>query len=128
MSASGMVHGTTRCGWSVADGHNVRTWAGFDGVEVSVALQYPSAATYSPTSTHPRVRVERSSTVRQDAGKRRTKILRVAASIIASSGPHTSLHEIANAAGILPGSLYHHFESKEAIIVNLGLHVKTRMR
>jgi AcrR family transcriptional regulator len=119
MSASGMVHGTTRCGWSVADGHNVRTWAGFDGVEVSVALQYPSAATYSPTSTHPRVRVERSSTVRQDAGKRRTEILRVAASIIASSGPHTSLHEIANAAGILPGSLYHHFESKEAITVEL---------
>src|SRR5215471_11859831 len=31
----------------------------------------------------------------------------------------TSLRQIADACGILPGSLYHHFESKEAIIVEL---------
>jgi AcrR family transcriptional regulator len=50
---------------------------------------------------------------------RRTEILQTAASLIASSGLRTSLQEIADAAGILPGSLYHHFESKEAILVEL---------
>ena len=54
-----------------------------------------------------------------DGGTRRTEILQTAASLIASSGLRTSLQEIADAAGILPGSLYHHFESKEAILVEL---------
>src|SRR3984957_10741343 len=54
-----------------------------------------------------------------DVGTRRTEILQTAASLIASSGLRTSLQEIADAAGILPGSLYHHFGSKEAILVEL---------
>ena len=52
-------------------------------------------------------------------GARRTEILETAARLFASSGLRTSLKEIADACGILPGSLYHHFESKEAIIVEL---------
>jgi AcrR family transcriptional regulator len=52
-------------------------------------------------------------------GARRAEILETAASLFASSGLRTSLKQIADACGILPGSLYHHFESKEAIIVEL---------
>ena len=50
---------------------------------------------------------------------RRTEILKTANSVIATSGLRTSLQQIADAAGILAGSLYHHFESKEAILAEL---------
>jgi AcrR family transcriptional regulator len=50
---------------------------------------------------------------------RRSEILDTAASLFGSSGFRTSLQEIAEACGILPGSLYHHFESKEAIVIEL---------
>ena len=50
---------------------------------------------------------------------RRAEILDTAGRLFASSGLRTSLKEIADACGILPGSLYHHFESKEALIVEL---------
>ncbi len=50
---------------------------------------------------------------------RRTQILRTANDVIAESGLRVSLQQIADAAGILAGSLYHHFESKEAILVEL---------
>jgi AcrR family transcriptional regulator len=52
-------------------------------------------------------------------GLRRSEILDAAAKLFGSSGFRTSLQEIADACGILPGSLYHHFESKEAIVVEL---------
>src|SRR5262245_43417994 len=52
-------------------------------------------------------------------GARREEILETAAALFASSGLRTSLKEIADACGILPGSLYHHFESKEALVVEL---------
>jgi AcrR family transcriptional regulator len=45
--------------------------------------------------------------------------LDTAAVLFASSGLRTSLKDIADACGILPGSLYHHFDSKEALIVEL---------
>jgi AcrR family transcriptional regulator len=52
-------------------------------------------------------------------GARREEILQTAAQLFASSGFRTSLADIADACGILPGSLYHHFDSKEAIVVEL---------
>jgi AcrR family transcriptional regulator len=63
----------------------------------------------------PVVRVRASSA----EGARRTEILDTAAKLFASSGFRTSLKEIADACGILAGSLYHHFDSKEAIVVEL---------
>jgi AcrR family transcriptional regulator len=50
---------------------------------------------------------------------RRTEILKTANAVIATTGLRSSLQQIADAAGILAGSLYHHFESKEAILVEL---------
>jgi AcrR family transcriptional regulator len=50
---------------------------------------------------------------------RRDQILDTAADLFASRGFRTSLQEVAKACGILPGSLYHHFESKEAIVFEL---------
>jgi AcrR family transcriptional regulator len=50
---------------------------------------------------------------------RRSEILDTAAQLFGSSGFRTSLQEIAEACGIQAGSLYHHFDSKEAIIVDL---------
>jgi AcrR family transcriptional regulator len=51
---------------------------------------------------------------------RRDEILDTAAAIFAGSGyARTSLKDVADACGILPGSLYHHFASKEAIVVEL---------
>ena len=53
-------------------------------------------------------------------GGRREEILDAAAAVFASSGyAKTSLRDVATECGILPGSLYHHFESKEAIAVEL---------
>jgi TetR/AcrR family transcriptional regulator, cholesterol catabolism regulator len=48
---------------------------------------------------------------------RRTRILTSAAALFASKGvAATTVREIADQVGILSGSLYHHFESKEAIV------------
>jgi AcrR family transcriptional regulator len=52
-------------------------------------------------------------------GRRKGEILDMASRLFASSGLRTSLQDIADACGIKPGSLYHHFESKEAIVVEL---------
>ena len=49
--------------------------------------------------------------------ERREEILALAAKIFADKGyASTSVREIADAAGILSGSLYHHFASKEAML------------
>jgi AcrR family transcriptional regulator len=58
-------------------------------------------------------------TVRSADLSRRDEILDNAGAAFARSGVRTSLKEIADACGILPGSLYHHFESRDAIVLEL---------
>jgi AcrR family transcriptional regulator len=84
-----------------------------DGVESgSVTAKLPEAATsalsIAPQPGHA-----------YDNGTRRAEVLETAASLIATSGLRTSMHDIARAAGIKTGSLYHHFDSKEALLVEL---------
>jgi AcrR family transcriptional regulator len=50
---------------------------------------------------------------------RREAVLETAAAVFARRGVRTSVKDIADAAGILPGSLYHHVESKDALVVEL---------
>ena len=52
-------------------------------------------------------------------GSRRAEILQTAETLIATAGLRTSLQEIAGAAGILTGSLYHHFESRDDLLLEL---------
>jgi AcrR family transcriptional regulator len=54
------------------------------------------------------------------AATRRDELLAIAASLFAERGfKNTTVRDIADAAGILSGSLYHHFDSKEAIVDEL---------
>lgn len=50
---------------------------------------------------------------------RRSQILAAAAELFGAAGFRVSLADIADAAGILAGSVYYYFESKEAIIAEL---------
>jgi TetR/AcrR family transcriptional regulator, cholesterol catabolism regulator len=56
--------------------------------------------------------------VRPDQGsERRDQIIAIATRLIASRGSSaTTVRDIADEAGILSGSLYHHFASKEAVL------------
>jgi AcrR family transcriptional regulator len=61
------------------------------------------------------------------ARSRRDEILSVAATEFAERGvASTTVRDIGNAAGILSGSLYHHFESKEQMVAELLLPVMQR--
>ena len=48
---------------------------------------------------------------------RRDELLKIAAELFATKGfKNTTVRDIADAAGILSGSLYHHFDSKESMV------------
>ena len=50
-------------------------------------------------------------------GTRRDELLAIAARLFADKGfKNTTVRDIADAAGILSGSLYHHFDSKESMV------------
>lgn len=57
----------------------------------------------------------------QDPGlSRREELLRIAGQLFAERGfKNTTVRDIADAAGILSGSLYHHFDSKESMVDEL---------
>ena len=53
----------------------------------------------------------------QQATSRREELLAIAAELFAQRGfKNTTVRDIADAAGILSGSLYHHFDSKESMV------------
>ncbi|MBV1895382.1 MAG: TetR/AcrR family transcriptional regulator [Rhodobacteraceae bacterium] len=57
-------------------------------------------------------------TTRTQANNRRELVLETAAGFFVRKGFNgTSIRDIAKAAGMLPGSLYYHFPSKEAVLV-----------
>ena len=64
---------------------------------------------------------------RKVESERRAEILDTAAIVFASAGLRASLQSIADACGILPGSLYHHFESKEDIFLELVRRYQTEL-
>ncbi len=55
-----------------------------------------------------------------ETGSRRDELLAIAAQLFAERGfKNTTVRDIADAAGILSGSLYHHFDSKESMVDEL---------
>ncbi|WP_188194475.1 TetR/AcrR family transcriptional regulator [Nonomuraea sp. SYSU D8015] len=69
----------------------------------------------SGTTTPPAKRQRATSS--GSASERRDHLVKLAAEIFARKGfQATTVREIANEAGILSGSLYHHFDSKETIV------------
>ncbi|WP_179475660.1 TetR/AcrR family transcriptional regulator [Mycolicibacterium vinylchloridicum] len=65
-------------------------------------------------------RPRRRATGSPDEVTRRTEVLQAANRLIAQHGLSTSLQQIADASGILVGSLYHHFKSKDALLDELN--------
>jgi AcrR family transcriptional regulator len=56
----------------------------------------------------------------QNGQSRRDELLAIAAGLFAERGfKNTTVRDIADAAGILSGSLYHHFDSKESMVDEL---------
>jgi AcrR family transcriptional regulator len=52
--------------------------------------------------------------------KRRDEITRLACAVIAQRGfPNTTMRDVADATGILAGSLYHHYKSKDELLAEV---------
>ncbi|WP_067433058.1 TetR/AcrR family transcriptional regulator [Nocardioides jensenii] len=62
------------------------------------------------------------------AESRREELLRIAAGLFAEKGfKNTTVRDIADAAGILSGSLYHHFDSKESMVDEILVRFQTEL-
>ncbi|KRF11593.1 TetR family transcriptional regulator [Nocardioides sp. Soil797] len=64
----------------------------------------------------------------QSTESRRDELLRIAAGLFAEKGfKNTTVRDIADAAGILSGSLYHHFDSKESMVDEILVSFQTEL-
>jgi AcrR family transcriptional regulator len=55
--------------------------------------------------------------MRSDARRNRERLVATAAAVIAERGPEASLNEIAQRAGVGPGTLYRHFPNRDVLLV-----------
>jgi TetR/AcrR family transcriptional regulator, cholesterol catabolism regulator len=77
-------------------------------------------STPAPSRRKPRRAASEPAAEAPVAGARRAALVEIAAGLFAERGYRaTTVREIADAAGVLSGSLYHHFDSKESIIDEL---------
>lgn len=88
--------------------------------------QYANALSNSEQALLRRATISRRVTARPSASTnssghpRRNELIEVAASVFSAKGyDRASLREICAAAGILPGSMYYHFRSKEELFVTV---------
>ena len=76
-----------------------------------------SRTTLPAPATVPRRGTRRRTEQGEASSQRRQALLDIAADLFAEQGfRSTTVRQIGDAAGVLSGSLYHHFESKEAIV------------
>src|ERR1700757_3173474 len=79
-------------------------------------------------SGHTRVREKRSKSLRKGPDRRR-RIIAAASELFARNGfEGTSIRDIAAASGVLSGSLYYHFPSKEDLLFTVHQESLTAMR
>ncbi|KPM52103.1 TetR family transcriptional regulator [Frankia sp. R43] len=72
------------------------------------------------SATRPEPRTRRRTVSEGTGTARRAEILAIAAQLFATRGfPQTTVRDIGDEAGILSGSLYHHFDSKEAMLAEI---------
>ncbi|SEG93707.1 DNA-binding transcriptional regulator, AcrR family [Thermomonospora echinospora] len=75
-----------------------------------------------------RKRAPKKETVKADGVDRRARLLEVAAELFATQGyAETTMRDIADKSGILAGSIYHHFSSKEAMLDEILRDFLTRL-
>ncbi len=80
----------------------------------------PAKRAATTTAARPRPRARRAEGDGRSASPRREELLAIAAEVIAQRGFRSAtVRDIGDAAGILSGSLYHHFVSKEQILEEL---------
>jgi AcrR family transcriptional regulator len=87
------------------------------GTATTPATQATAGASASATARARRQSTAKRASASGAASERREHLVKLAAEIFARKGfQATTVREIATEAGILSGSLYHHFDSKETIV------------